>query len=65
MHGSDLRKIVCMVQTERRKNMSRVPDQNGISQACYRIEIYHSGPETSMCAWFRLKEERSCVHDSD
>ena len=24
---------------------SRVPDQNGISQALYIVEIYHSGPE--------------------
>ena len=25
--------------------ISRVPHQNGISQACYIVEIYHSGPE--------------------
>ena len=27
----------------------RVPDQNGISQACFIVEIYHSGPEPSIC----------------
>ena len=26
----------------------RVPDQNGISQACYIVEIHHSGPEPSI-----------------
>ena len=25
--------------------ISRVLDQNGISQECYLVEIYHSGPE--------------------
>ena len=25
-----------------------VPDQNGITQACYLIEIYHSGPDPSI-----------------
>ena len=29
-------------------NISMVPDQNGISQACYIIKIYHSGPEPSI-----------------
>ena len=28
--------------------MLRVPDQNGISQACRIVEIYHSGPEPSI-----------------
>ena len=28
--------------------MLRVPDQNGISQACYIVEIYRSGPEPLM-----------------
>ena len=28
--------------------ISRVPDQNGISQACYLVEIYHSGPRPSI-----------------
>ena len=27
--------------------ISRVPDQNGVSQACYTVEIHHSGPEPS------------------
>ena len=27
---------------------SRVLKQNGISQACYIVEIYHSGPEPSI-----------------
>ena len=26
---------------------TRVPDQNGISRACYIVEINHSGPEPS------------------
>ena len=30
------------------QNISRIPDQNGISQACYIVEIYHSGPESSI-----------------
>ena len=25
----------------------RLPDQTGISQACYIVEIHHSGPELS------------------
>ena len=28
--------------------VSRVPDQNGMSQACYIVKIYHSGPEPSI-----------------
>ena len=28
--------------------ISRVPDQSGISQACYIVEIYHSGLEPSI-----------------
>ena len=27
----------------------RVPEQNGISQAFYVVEIYHSGVEPSIC----------------
>ena len=30
--------------------ISRVPDQNGIFQACYMVEIYHSGLEPSICS---------------
>ena len=36
-------------------NKSRVPDQNGISQACCIVEIYHSGLEPSK---YTLKCER-------
>ena len=32
---------------EDKKNNSRVPDQNGISQAWYRVGIYNVGPEPS------------------
>ena len=28
--------------------ISRVPDQNGLSQICYVVEIYHSGLESSI-----------------
>ena len=28
-----------------KKNKSRVPDQNGVSQARYIVEIHHSGQE--------------------
>ena len=28
--------------------LSRVPDQNGISEAFYVVEIYHSSPEPSL-----------------
>ena len=34
-------------------HVSRVPDQNGISQACYIVEIYHSGPDPCMCVYNR------------
>ena len=30
-------------------SMWRVLDQKGISEVCYVVEIYHSGPEPSMC----------------
>ena len=29
--------------------ISRIPDQNGISQVCYIVDIYHSGPEPLIC----------------
>ena len=32
--------------------ISRVPDLNGISQACYIVEIYHSGLEPSI--WIHI-----------
>ena len=28
--------------------IQRVPDQNGVSQECYILEIYHSGLEPSI-----------------
>ena len=28
--------------------ISRVPDQSGVSQVCYIVEIYHSGLEPSI-----------------
>ena len=31
--------------------ISRVPDQNGISQACYIVMIYHSGQEPSISSF--------------
>ena len=34
--------------------MSRVLDQNGVSQACYIVEIYHSGMEPS-CNFHSVK----------
>ena len=37
----------------------RVPDQNGISQVCYIVEIYHSGPEPSIWA---CESEHFCPH---
>ena len=30
-------------------HISRVPDWNSISQACYIVKIHHSGPEPSIC----------------
>ena len=30
-------------------SISRVLDQNGIFQACYVVEIYHSSLEPSIC----------------
>ena len=29
---------------EKKTSISRVPNQNGISQACCIVEMYHSGP---------------------
>ena len=29
-------------------NISRVPGQNGVSQACHVVKIYHSGPKPSI-----------------
>ena len=31
-------------------NISRIPDQIGVSQACNIVEIYHSGQEPSICS---------------
>ena len=31
-------------------SISRVPDQNGVSQACYIVEIFHSGSEPLKCS---------------
>ena len=33
--------------------ISRVPDQNGISQAWYIVKIYPSGQEPSICQWHK------------
>ena len=42
----------------------RVPDQSGISQACYIVKIYHSGPEPSICSpWIKnLFHTGVCSH---
>ena len=32
------------------EHMSRVLDQNGVSQLYHMLEIYSSGPEPSMCS---------------
>ena len=35
--------------------ISRVPDQNSVSQACYIVKIHHSGGESSIwCLQFAL-----------
>ena len=31
-----------------KSNISKVPNQNGTSQACNIVEIYHSGPDSSI-----------------
>ena len=44
--GTDEDDSVCAIRTEGGKiprHMSRIPGQNGISQASYIVEIYHSG----------------------
>ena len=41
------------------RKILRVRDQNGISQACYIVEIYHSGPESSIC-WSNSKGTFCC-----
>ena len=33
----------------------RVPDQNVISQACYVVAIYRSGPEPSISWWYSFQ----------
>ena len=40
--------------------ISWVPDQNGVSQAWYIVEIHHSGPEPSICSQ-RWKESSSQI----
>ena len=36
----------------------RVPDQNSMSQACYIVKIYHSGPEPSI---YRTKQRQNVL----
>ena len=40
---------ICVMHIPISESKSRVPNQNGISQACYIVEIYHSSPELSKC----------------
>ena len=39
---------------EKNKSKSRLPNQNGIFQACHIVQIHHSGPEASKCShdWY-------------
>ena len=43
---------------------SRVTDQNGVSQACYVVEIYHSGLEPSNYSSCRRADERCLLSPS-
>ena len=36
-------------------NISRVPSQNGVPQAWFRVEIHHSGRKPSIYKWFCLQ----------
>ena len=40
--------IVQLITCDVSSPISRIPDQNGISKACYMVEIYHSGLEPSI-----------------
>ena len=55
-----LKELVC--KRPNMKPISRVPDQNGVSQACYTVEIYHSAPEPSMLTVYTL--QKSPKYDS-
>ena len=37
------------------RNILRVPDQNGVSQAWYKVQILHSGRKPSICCSYELK----------
>ena len=50
--------VICV---SRIRIISRVPDQNGISQACFIVEIYHSGPEPSICKAVQ-SEQKKMLH---
>ena len=45
-----------------KENISRVPDQNGISQACHIVEIHHSGPEPSILSTTATINTTSVTH---
>ena len=38
----------------------RVPDENGIFQACCIVEIYHSGPEASIISPLYMQYVQPC-----
>ena len=40
------------------RNKSRVPDQNGVSHACYIVEIDHCGPEPSKSTVKKVKDRQ-------
>ena len=45
--------------------IARVPEQNGISEACYIVEIHHSGTEPSKFDYLLVKvEQRKAVVSS-
>ena len=43
-------------------HISRVPDENGASQACYIVEIHHSGREPSISVSHFLHNSLSSMH---
>ena len=48
---------MCPSNSTNVNSKSRVPDQNGVSQACYVVEIYHSGLKP--LKWLLLHERVS------
>ena len=52
-------------QSSRVMHISRVPDQNGVSQAWYIVEIHHSSQTPSMCAYLRVERSSKTISSEE